>query len=162
MFQLKLMGCDWLCRHQRSLHIFDSYLAPSFSCLIIILFNQTEQLGFLEKEAVQFIVDLCAHWEGEYTRFIIFLLMFPEVDYPNLVLFRQHQYNRAVTGHNKFEKLRGKGVGFDDTSFLVDMGQQIRHVVVPRSDHESVIEGRFELSNVLIIAGRMIEIELLF
>ena len=88
--------------------------------------------------------------------------MFPEVNHPNLVLFRQHQYNRAVTGHNKFEKLRGKGVGFDDTSFLIDMGQQIRFVVVTRSDDESVIEGRLELNYVLIFAGKIIEIELFF
>ena len=66
-----------------------------------------------------------------------------------------------VTGHNKFEKLRGKGVGFDDTSLLVHMGQQIWLVVVSRSDQESVIKGRLELNYVLIFAGKMIKLELL-
>ena len=42
------------------------------------------------------------------------------------------------------------------------MGQQIWLVVVSRSDQESVIKGRLELNYVLIFAGKMIELELLF
>ena len=71
------MDCDGFCRYQRSLHVLYSYLA-SFSLISLkcIFFNETEQLCFFEKEVIQFIVDLCAHWEVESTGFIIFLLMF--------------------------------------------------------------------------------------